>query len=301
MPQSALDTQGYFLAIGSRRLPPWWRFRLYHHLHKRLFGNPYWCDPVREPAEWELIQPHGYEMELFRSDWMERYALHTGHFYCGEVIATVTTLLRAGDSFLDIGANLGFVTLTASRIVGQQGRVFAIEPNPTLVTRLTRMLSHNQISNVEVLPYAAGDSTGSIGLSQDAHHGNNQLIADLAAAPVVVPMHRVDDLLRGRLPATGRLMVKIDVEGAEPMVLRGMPELISRPETMFLVEVSDHRLRQGGSSADALFGTMRTNGYSAFLPSFAPWSYRLRLSPLDRLPRRNKTYDVLFRRPGQNA
>ena len=104
-------------------------------------------------------------------------------------------------------------------------------------------------------------------------------------------MRRADDLLRGGLPAYGAVMVKIDVEGAELMALRGMPDLIGRPETVFLIEVSDCKLRQNGSSADGLFDMMRRSGYSPFLPSYSPLSFKLQMRPLTRLSRPEKTYD----------
>ena len=87
--ENALENPRYALAVGTSRLPPWWRFRLYHHVHKRLLGDPYWCDQTSQPSRWTRIRPHGYEMELSASDWMERYALHTGAFYSNEVMATV--------------------------------------------------------------------------------------------------------------------------------------------------------------------------------------------------------------------
>lgn len=297
MAQSALETAGSLLAIGSRRFPPWWRFRLWHYLHKSLLGDPYWCAAEPERGEWRRVQPHGYEMELLRSDWMERYALQTGSFYADEVVAVVTDLLRPRDIFIDVGANIGFVTLCAARVVGPDGRVFSVEANPALVERLQRTVVRNQITNVEIIPCAAGDRIGSIGLSQDAHHGNNHLIADVDAAPVVVPMRPVDDMLRGMLPSKSRLMVKIDVEGAEMLALRGMSELLARDEVAVLVEIGDQRLRQAGSSAIELFEFMRGLGFEATKPSFAPWSFGLRAPILhEPQPRPEKVYDVLFRK-----
>jgi FkbM family methyltransferase len=301
VPQSIREASGYLLARATHLFPPWWRFRLYHHIHKRLLGDPYWCDGSSESGQWARVQPHGYEMELSASDWMERYALHTGTFYSAEVVKVVATVLRAGDCFVDVGANIGFVTLCASRIVGEHGRILSFEPNVSLVARLERMLSRNGILNVTVLPYAAGSETGEIGFSQDAHHGNNHVIADTALAPVVVPIRRVDDVLRGTLPATGNVMVKIDVEGAEMMALLGMPELIRRPQTAFLVEMCDEWLHRNGSSATGIFHMMTEAGYSAFLPSFSPMSSKLSMRPLIGLPPREKVYDVLFRRPAEPA
>jgi FkbM family methyltransferase len=296
MPRNALESAGYLLALGTRPLPPWWRFRLYHHLHKRLFGDPYWCDSASRPVHWTRVQPHGYEMELSGSDWMERYALHTGTFYSGEVIAAVAAVLRPGDCFIDVGANIGFVTLCAAGIVGPAGQVFAFEPNQVLVARLNRTLAHNRIPNVTVLPFAAGNRVGAVGFAQDAHHGNRHVVLGPAAEGEVVPMRRIDDVLQGKLPERGRVMVKLDIEGAEMMALLGMPDLIQRPDTIFLIEVSNARLRQSGSSADDLFALMRRAGYAAFLPFFPPLSFGLQMRPLAALPRRQKTSDVLFRR-----
>lgn len=296
MLENALENTGHALAVGTSRLPPWWRFRLYHHLHKRLLGDPYWCDQASQPSRWTRIYPHGYEMELSAADWMERYALHTGTFYSGEVMATVMAELGPGDCFVDVGANIGFVTLAASRIVGESGKVFAVEPNPILVTRLRQMLTHNQISNVVVLPFAAGDRTVDVGFSQDAHHGNNHIVMDSVAAPTIVPMRRLDDLVRDELPISRMTLVKLDIEGAEIMALHGMSDLIRRHGVTFLIEVCDERLRQNGGSAAGLLDMMHARGYAAFLPSFSPISSRLRMRPVVDLSRKGKTYDVFFRR-----
>ncbi|HEY4041040.1 MAG TPA: FkbM family methyltransferase [Rhodopila sp.] len=296
MQRPVLETSGYLLAQAARRLPPWWRFRLYHHIHNLILGNPYWCDNARHEQRWTRINPHGYEMELTRSDWMERYAIHTGEFWSPETYAVIETMLHKGSCFVDVGANIGFVTLCAARAVGASGRVFAFEPNAGLVNRLRRMLQHNGITNVTLLPYAAGDKTGEIGFTDDLHHGTNHVLADVAAAPVVVPVRRLDDVLGGQLPSPDDVLVKLDVEGAEMMALRGMPNIIYRPNTAFIVEMCDARLRQNGGSASAIFQLMRDAGYRAFLPYFSTLSAKLRMRPLRTLPPQPKIYDVLFQR-----
>jgi len=301
MMKGALEYGGRVLALGTSRLSPWWRFRLYHYLHKGLLGDPYWCASAPETAKWTRVRPHGYEMELSGADWMERYALHTGTFYSGEVIATVMTEVGPGDCVVDVGANIGFVTLAASRRVGRHGKVFTIEPNPTLVDRLHRTVARNQISNVQILPFAAGDRNADVGFSQDSHHGNDHILMDVASAPKLVAMRRLDDLIGSELPKSGVILAKLDIEGAEMMALRGMPNLIHRRDVVFLIEVSDERLRQHGGSAEALFDMMRCYGYSAFVPSFPPFSASLRARPVNGLHRKRKTYDILFRHSSSRA
>lgn len=290
-----LETSGYILAHAARQFPPWWHFRVYHHVHKRLLGDPYWCENAPRADRWTRVNPHGYEMKLTPSDWMERYAIHTGEFWSGEINAVVETILNKGSCFIDVGANVGFVTLCAARIVGSDGHVFSFEPNPKLVKRLHHMLDHNGITNVTLFPYAAGNETGEIGFTNDLHHGSNHVVADRAAAPAVVPLRRVDDVLDGQLP-DGDVLIKLDVEGAEMMALSGMPNLIHRPNTTFIVEICDPWLRQNGGSAQGIFDMMSDAGYQAFLPHFPALSSKLRMRPLNALPDRQKTYDVLFQR-----
>ncbi len=234
-------------------------------------------------------------MALTESNWMERYSIHTGEFWSDEIYAVLETTLNQGDCFVDIGANIGFVTLCAAQIVGTSGHVFSFEPNVVLIERLRRMLEHNRITNVTLFPHAAGNETGEIGFTDDLHHGVNHVVADLSKAPIVVPMRRVDDVLEGQLPR-GDALIKLDIEGAEMMALSGMPNLIRRPNTTFIVEMCDERLRLYGGSAEAVFQMMSNAGYRAFLPYFPAMSAKLRMRPLDALPPEQKIYDVLFRR-----
>jgi FkbM family methyltransferase len=290
------ETLGQVLARATRPLPPWWNFRLYHHVHKRLLGDPYWCSTAPTPMQWAPVYPHGYEMELSPAHWMERYALQAGRFYASEMTAVIQQFLRPGDSFVDVGANLGFMTLAAARAVGATGAVFSFEPNKTLVGRLERMLARNAIANVTIFPCALGSETGEIGFTQEFNHGINHVLADLATAPVVVPLRRADDLLAGRLPDAGAVLVKMDVEGAELMALRGMPNLVNRANTVFVMEICDIWLRQNGGSAAELFALMTDAGFEAYLPHFSPVSFKMQLRKLSG-PLEKDQYDALFRRP----
>ena len=131
---------------------------------------------------------------------------------------------------------------------------------------------------------------------QDSHPSDD--------AGAFAPQSRNDDALldaysRAVTAAVERVspsVVKIDVEGAEIIALRGMPDLIQRPGVTFLIEVSDEHLRQNGGSTEGLLNMMNASGYAAFLPSFSPFSSRIRMRPVAGLSRKGKTYDVLFRR-----
>jgi FkbM family methyltransferase len=277
----------YGLAPWIRFLPPWWRWRVY----SRLRGDPYQEDGFSNVMRNARIAPHGYEMELALDNWAERYAYFARSHYAQAIVMTVETLLRSGDWFLDIGANIGMLSLPAARAVGPTGRVLAFEPNVHLAERLGRSLERNRITNVDVFPVALGDANGSGSLDSGVQHVVGSLRSGVGAT---VPIRKGDDLLPP-IPTSARVLAKIDVEGYEQRVLSGLGRLVSRPGTGFLIEITDSWLREMGGSAEELFDALKSRRYACFL---AELNRRSRLSFKEiggPLPRHQ--YDVLFVRP----
>ncbi len=139
----------------------------------------------------------------------------------------IASLLQPGDGFLDIGANAGFYTLLASRLVGPSGRVYAFEPVPENIAKIHRHLQLNRVSNVCLYEAAVSDQVG-MAVFRTADAGECGCLStdgDL----------EVETVTLDELWGTGRLIpprvIKIDVEGAEAKVLRGGAKVIqhSRP------------------------------------------------------------------------
>ena len=122
-----------------RLFPPWWKARLYGRLAGAHFGAKEAAGIVRR----RRVQPHHYEMDLLIDDPMERFAYFVGCYWGLDVTAVVMTLLRRGDFFIDVGANLGFLTLTAAKQVGREGKVLAFEP---LIEMANRLIKHWRIT-----------------------------------------------------------------------------------------------------------------------------------------------------------
>lgn len=161
------------------------------------------------------------------------------------------TLLRPADVFLDVGANMGYYTVKAGSIVGPQGRVFAFEPNPDLFPVLLDNIDINGF-NGRVTPFAlaAGAEAGSSRLRVNPTNMGGGWVAAPgspgASAPdgLRIDIERVDALLP---PGTVADVVKIDTEGFEPLVLRGMAETLARsPSCALVVEISLLQWRQYG-------------------------------------------------------
>jgi len=141
-------------------------------------------------------------------------------------------LLSPGDVFVDVGANIGLYTLKAARLVGPTGRVVAIEPGAEARMQLERNLSLNAFHWVDVLGVALSDADGEAMLHHvDLGHDPQafSLLENLATGGrgETVPTARLDRIVDEQ--ALRRLdLIKIDVEGAEPLVLAGAEGALAR-------------------------------------------------------------------------
>lgn len=145
----------------------------------------------------------------------------------------------ASTTAVDVGANVGLLTIALADGVGASGAVWACEPVPSNVARLRRNIELNDLAQVEVIEVALGDATGStpINLADDpAFHSVGDVFEGRSTGRRIdVPLARLDDLWeeRGR-PSVS--VVKIDTEGTETAVLRGAVRLIRACKPCLVVE-----------------------------------------------------------------
>ena len=125
--------------------------------------------------------------------------------------------LRPGDLVVDVGANIGYTTLLAARLVGPSGRVIAFEPAARMAVLLRR--STDQASNVEVRQCAIGAGEGRTTFYEANFGDLSSVLPVEGAVHYDVPLSTLDSQLHG-LPSP--TLVKIDVEGFEPEVIAGM-------------------------------------------------------------------------------
>jgi FkbM family methyltransferase len=175
-------------------------------------------------------------------------------------------LLPPGGAFLDVGAHAGYFSLLAAHRVGPSGRVFAVEPNPRTFTALQRHLTQNAVRNVEAMMCGLADRQGTLAL----HLPPSELDYNTTVLPrsgwtrVEVPVRTLDDCVRDWKIDRIDLM-KIDVEGAEPLVLAGgEATLTSGVVRHAMIEINGPRLSEGGAGPAALADTLKRVG---FLPA----------------------------------
>ena len=158
--------------------------------------------------------------------------------YEPEVCAQFRRVLRPGMGVLDLGANIGFFALLAASLVGADGTVLAIEPNPRNVRLLEASRRVNGFDQLSVLQVAAGRSHGLLVLNSSYSNGTTAGLPDEVAgllAAQTVPALRIDSVV----PAGRRIdLIKIDVEGAEYPALVGCEATIRAHRPTIISEFS---------------------------------------------------------------
>jgi FkbM family methyltransferase len=147
----------------------------------------------------------------------------------------------AGDTVYDIGANVGYVSLSLARRVGLKGRVIAFEPIRSSAEAFQQNIEINGITNVRLLNLAASDKSGEAVIRMTENAATASLVwhrNEPSATELQVRTVAIDELVESGefgLPT----FVKIDVEGAEGSVLQGMRRTIAAARPVLFIECSD--------------------------------------------------------------
>jgi FkbM family methyltransferase len=151
--------------------------------------------------------------------------------YEPETAAWLTATIEPGDVVFDIGANAGYFSLVASRAAGAGGRVIAFEPVPTNAEWILRQVRVNGLGNVELAEVALSDKPGKVHFVVETTNANSHLADVKIRHASQRPLERIevqattlDEYVRssGLRPD----VLKVDVEGAELLVIEGGAEAL---------------------------------------------------------------------------
>jgi FkbM family methyltransferase len=149
--------------------------------------------------------------------------------------------VKVGDTVYDIGANMGYVSLSLAKWVGPTGHVIAFEPVPRNVDLLRTNIENNKLRNVQVAEVAASDRCGQAVIRIAENLSTASLTwhrSNPSAIELVIRTVAIDELVEaGDLDEPK--FVKIDVEGAEGQVLQGMRRTVATAKPVVFVECSD--------------------------------------------------------------
>jgi len=226
--------------------------------------------PVFQPLVpvWMEVEP-GVNMLLDPEDYISRYILSTGQWEA-ESWAICKQHLPVGGTFVDVGAHIGIYSLKAARVVGSKGHVIAVEPNPDTVRQLRDNIQASGANVIAVQPVACSDSEGELDLfaaprpsggETSLSRVNAQQSGGVVSTVYHVRARPLDAIIQESGVSRVDVM-KIDVEGAELLVLRGARQALARYGPTLIVEVEDKKLRPMGASAAELKEFLRSQGYT---------------------------------------
>lgn len=187
--------------------------------------------------------------------------------------SVVAKWLRPGDACIDVGANVGYFSCLFADRVGTQGRVLALEPGTRTFSWLSETLKLLKLSQVEPICACALDSERPVhfmeaiadeaGCEQSLKIDPNR---EAEFREVQVPGTTLDNLVEAR-QCSGRVsVVKIDVEGAEPLVLRGASYLLRGPALpLFLVEIHQLALANFDFAPSDILAHFPTHDFRLFM------------------------------------
>jgi FkbM family methyltransferase len=194
----------------------------------------------REQPTTEIVTTcEGFRMHVDPSDYAVGHTIARTGSYEPEVSAALREVLGPGGTFVDAGANIGWFSMLGASLVGPSGRVIAVEPNPINVGLLRDSAKDNGFDNIDVLTVALAARPGSVALETDGSNGRVTPIDGPPAEPIpasfVVAARPLDDVLSDA-GVTRVDAIKIDVEGAEPLVLKGAGSTITRHRPVLISE-----------------------------------------------------------------
>ncbi|HEY7140268.1 MAG TPA: FkbM family methyltransferase [Methylomirabilota bacterium] len=167
--------------------------------------------------------------------------------------------VHAGQVVVDVGANVGCLSFQAARLVGDRGRVIAIEPNPDNVQLLFAGIVMNGWRNVEVWPCAAWDAPGIMSLKGGGSNTYVVRAAPIGEGRAYTQLIRLDETLAH----VDRVdLIKIDIEGHEPHAIRGARGLIEKHRPTLLTEFNPRCLRAVGGIPPRAYAEQLLSHYS---------------------------------------
>ncbi len=202
-------------------------------------------------------------------DSVSREACLTGQYEPQET-ALLRRLLKPGMTFVDVGANWGYYTLLAAHLVGRGGRVISLEPDPRLFTTLSLNVERNRLGYVAVLPVAAADSPGTLRLCgfdpREGNYGVSQLAVDGDGGDEAFAVEARDlDGLLSELDASTVDVMKMDIEGAEALALRGLSRMLATGRIRrLLLELHPAALAERQTRPAEVVERLTTHGYRAW-------------------------------------
>lgn len=211
------------------------------------------------------------KLDLSLSDHMQRRIFWTG-YYNRRMVVLFDRMLKPGMTVIDVGANIGEISMTTAKRVGRAGHVIAFEPVDAIADRLQANATRNHLDQITVVRTGLSDASAEDvpvyascgqGIPDDEHHGLGSLFGGPKGAPELqrIPITTLDIWLDAH--TIDRIdLIKIDIEGAELPCLKGAEGALRRLRPVLIVEIQDTTSTTAGYRASDILAFLSKLGYT---------------------------------------
>jgi len=200
-----------------------------HRLYKRKILKHIFL-PFLKKLRPSAVTVGGVKLYLDPDDLVVSESLGFGKRWSPMETEIIKSNLKEGDTFVDVGAHIGYFTLIAARLVGPHGHVYSFEPNPRSFNILQKNIKANNLENVTAINKAVTNKTSSTYLYLNMQNTGDTRITNPNRETNKVKVKTTT--LNKELKNKSIDFIKIDVQGAEPLVLNGGKKILDKNNKM---------------------------------------------------------------------
>ncbi|PKF72958.1 FkbM family methyltransferase [Chryseobacterium sp. PMSZPI] len=231
----------------------------YFAFHKYIF-KPY---HLFNGVDKNIIYRDSFNLDLNLSDWIQQQLYFLGDYEKDE-IDYLYSVLKEGDVFIDVGGNIGLFSLNASKVLGNDGRVYAFEAFKPNYEKFSRYITNNNLKNVSLEHLAVSEGSGFIDIFYNDSFDNVGMASSYIenfTTKEKVKCLSLDDYVKSH--QIGKIdLIKIDIEGGEVSALKGMSQILTSFQPKIIIEINNITLKSSGHSEDELLQILSQKGYS---------------------------------------
>ncbi|MCB9422040.1 MAG: FkbM family methyltransferase [Ardenticatenaceae bacterium] len=222
---------------------------------------------VEERNKPQLIDLPTFKMYVRLNDHFIGATIAQTKEYEPYVINELKQWLKPGDTFVDVGANIGYFTLFAAARVGEKGRVISFEPRPDNCQLLKKSIAENGFDNISIYQNAVAEKAQTLIFSGGGADSNGRIInenepmAKEHQLPVVEAI-TLDETLAAEPQIN---IIKLDIEGAEPRAWLGMQQIVEKHHPILFMEFSPSFIQQTSQTDPAAFMDSMQKQYAVYI------------------------------------
>ena len=189
----------------------------------------------------------------------------TNDEYERETCEAIESILKPGDTFVDLGANIGFYTLIASRIVGENGKVFSFEPTPSTFQTLKKNIKENNFSNIVIAEDNAVSNVSGVAHFKVTEGSEMNSVTNSNDESTISVKKISLDKYFSNIDHNKIDLIKMDIEGQEYNALLGMKKInLNNKSLKIIFEFHRQALKNNNQSGEEIFNLLSSYGFKIF-------------------------------------